>query len=137
MNIQKLEKEGVTYYDLYIQCPNCRSKGVTTPNYSFKHYDCGGKLMLGDNALVYCSECEETVPLPLVDSMLFSCPVCKGEEMEGEDLYMHLLPSPHMSTKTEHLALAGMLVQSAGKEWLIRCIQNIIDDTATDETTEG
>ena len=114
MAIQKLEKGGVTYYTLCIQCPVCRSKGVTTPNYEWIHYGCGGESMLGDNAMVLCTKCGHTHP---VVTTKWSCPQHDSTGTSFEQAGVEVI--------AEVLSCAGMLTQTAGKEWLIRCLQNL------------
>ncbi|WP_152570066.1 hypothetical protein [Porphyromonas gulae] len=62
--IEGLYIDDVVYYSYYGPCPVCRRyREVTTSNYEWTHYGCGGKIMVEDNAMVLCTKCGHTHPV--------------------------------------------------------------------------
>ena len=61
MGLDSFEKDGVTYFELYVPCPVCLDSG----NITFQSYwvhgnnNCGGQLYIGNNAHILCRKCGE------------------------------------------------------------------------------
>ena len=58
MELKKIEKDGVIYWEGYFACPVCFEGGRNDVPVYWKHYECGGQIYIGDNAKFYCEKCE-------------------------------------------------------------------------------
>lgn len=60
MALNSFEKNGVTYFELYISCPVCVDRGNNTPHAYWSHHNnnCNGDIYMGENAFYYCKNVE-------------------------------------------------------------------------------
>lgn len=61
-SLNSFEKNGVTYFELFISCPVCIDRGNMTPQAYWSHHDngCSGDIYMGENAFYYCKKCGAT-----------------------------------------------------------------------------
>lgn len=61
MELDSFEKDGVTYFRLYISCPVDFDRGKAMREY-WSHYNnnCDGDIYVGENAFYYCKKCKVT-----------------------------------------------------------------------------
>jgi hypothetical protein len=115
--MSKINKNGVTYFTLHIACPVCREKGITTPqtNWIHAYNNCGGLIYVGENAYYYCDDCGHT---EFVQHWKYKCP----SHATSDDDYVGVGTSAAIA---EVVACAGMMVNEAGQQWLIKFMQNL------------
>lgn len=117
MNLNKKEKDGVTYFELYISSPYYHDKGVVTKKAFAIHKNCGGKMYIGDNSNYLCEHCnyETTIGNWKID-----------DDQEPE--FFQFSETAGTKTYSIHINIAGQMVTQSGVEWLQRFLQNIPDD---------
>jgi hypothetical protein len=120
MSLQSFEKDGYTYFELYVTCPVCREKGIVTPQTQWLHKDndCGGAIYIGDNACYYCDKCEHTGKLK---SVKMECPT-----HSTSDGYYISLDNSTLSI-AEVISCVGQMVSEVGQKWLIKFLENLGD----------
>lgn len=112
------DKDGNKYFLVEIPCPSCRDKGYTSETYVWKHgnNNCGGNMYLGDNAMLFCDKCESLKPLRR------SSFKCHLKTLEEERLLFY---EKEGSAYYILLSACGYLIDKTGKDWLLKCIQNL------------
>ena len=117
MKLNSFNEDGVTYYQLYICCPVCISKGVATPHSFVTHGDdsCHGDIYVGDNACCKCVKCGH---LAHVKDCEFHFPCCHSASPDALVFF-------NGASKNEVLiSIAGQLTDMAGIPWLQRFLEN-------------
>lgn len=103
-----------TYYDLKIRCPACisigRSGGI--PSYWY-HDECGGRLLVGDNACYRCSACGYTSH---IKNWRYACTSHQSSYWETD--------SNHFASA---ISTASQLSGTAGRVWMLRLLANLGD----------
>jgi len=113
-SIARAEESMVQYFDLVIRCPAClkedKDGGVPRQWY---HSTCWGKLQIGDNAYYHCLKCGLESH---VRNWRYAC------ESHANDY--RLTTSAHLASA---ISTAGQLTGRAGKEWLMRFLEQCDD----------
>lgn len=111
VDIDKFEKDGVTYLRLHCQNPVNMINGHS-PEILWKHGDddCNGDLYLGDNAMLYCKKCNK----------------------HKSFIHVSFEKNGRIKFKTENnatrnniekvIAVSGSMVNLGGEDWLIRLL---------------
>jgi hypothetical protein len=77
MALKKITEEGVTYYEVYMCCPVCNSRGIFTEQSYWLHHNCGGSMFVGSNALYKCTKCGGSSH---VTKWKYICPTHSGRQ---------------------------------------------------------
>ena len=111
MSLQSFEKDGYTYFELYVTCPVCREKGIVTPQTQWLHKDneCGGTIYIGDNACYYCDKCEHICPTHSTSDGYYI-------SLDGSTLRI-----------AEIISCAGQMLSEVGQKWLMKFLGNLED----------
>lgn len=117
MELNKIEKEGVTYFEIYIPCPDCHGRGISTKEMFAIHEDCGGKMYAGDNGHYRCELCNLEAPVYYWE---FECNCIS----QSEFFLFKKNEQSKSDSITMHIALAGQLVTITGIPWLQNFLQN-------------
>lgn len=111
------EENGATYWQLYFQCPVCIQNGLTNvPLRYWEHASCGGTVFIGDNGMYKCDKCGHENVIVLWQ---YHCPV---HEEAGLGTYVSVT---NVKTLAKTLAIAGMMVEDAGIDWLQKVLTHI------------
>ena len=117
--INSFEENGTSYYQLYMSCPVCTSRGVSTPQTLWTHYDnnCQGDIYVGDNAYYKCDKCGHSAH---VLDWKYNCPSHSSspDEFVGADA----------ASVASTITVAGQLTDKAGIPWLQRFLENLQRD---------
>lgn len=108
-----------TYYDLIIRCPACLAAGEEPgPASQWFHAKsgCNGKIQIGDDAQMKCAnpKCGDT----------FHVKVARYAHEGYHTDYRATTPAHFASA----ISTAGQVTGVAGKQWLIRLLENMGDD---------
>lgn len=121
--LRYFEENGTTYWELYFQCPVCLQNGLSdVPLRYWVHSsdDCSGngnaRIFIGDNGMYKCESCGHSSVIVL---WKYHCPV---HEEAGLGTYLSVT---NVKTLAKTLSIAGMMVEDAGTQWLIRVLQEI------------
>lgn len=116
MALNSFEKNGVTYFELYISCPVCLDRGNQTPHSYWSHHNnnCNGDIYMGENAFYYCKKCGATQH---VYKWKYGCP----NHSSGE--YEFLEASP--ASLAQAVSTAGQMVNATGIPWLQTFLANM------------
>lgn len=117
MNLNKKEKDGVTYIELYICCPECYDKGIPSKDSFVVHKDCGGSIYIGDNASYLCDSCNSE---SFVQNWKIHCD-CESESIQ-------MFESNESLSDFIHIQIAGLMVHHTGVEWLQRFTHHLSKD---------
>lgn len=116
MDIKSYEKDGISYYQLYISCPVCYERGKMLPQTYWSHgEDCGGDIYIGENALYRCSKCGFTSH---VMNWKYKCP---EHSTDAENAYIGVSGAALASV----VSMAGQLTVKAGVAWLQEFLKNL------------
>lgn len=119
--LSKWEKDGFTYYELYISCPVCYSNGKKLPQSYWQHKDCGGQLYMGDNANLYCIKCQTEKNIAYWEN---GCTHTNDASLDG---IVTLLDKPVLPLGNA-ISMSGQLTAAAGISWLQRFLENLGKD---------
>lgn len=114
MALKKFTENGVTYFEVYMCCPVCNSRGVFTNQSYWLHHRCGGILHLGENAYYKCTRCGG---FSHVKGWRYSCPTHSGDQQE----FIGVTAAEFAAT----IAVAGQLTNQAGIAWLQEFLRNL------------
>ncbi len=121
MEIDNLEKAGVTYFELYASCPVCFEHNINRPYtyWSHRNNNCNGHVYVGENGTFLCPICG-------VNSNIFNwkilCPNCENDET----ITSALLETGHKDISFGSIvAMCGQIVQATGLAWLQTCMENL------------
>ena len=73
MELKSFIKDGVKYYQLFAHCPTCVELGHYVTPQKWICEKCGGDIYVGDNAHLYCPECENDFKMVFAH---LGCPHC-------------------------------------------------------------
>ena len=73
MELKSFIKDGVKYYQLFAPCPKCVELGHYVTPQKWICEKCGGDIYVGDNAHLYCPECENDFKMVFAH---LGCPHC-------------------------------------------------------------
>lgn len=106
-----------TYYDLKIRCPACLANGEE-PGPASQWYHgksgCDGKIQIGDDAQMKCASCGES----------FHIKVARYACAKHQTDFRSTTPG-HFATA---ISTAGQVTSVAGRQWLIRLLENMGED---------
>ncbi len=116
-SLDSFEKNGYTYFQLYISCPVCIDRGNMTPQAFWSHHDnnCNGDIYMGENAYYMCKKCGRTSH---VMKWKYGCP----NHMNGTD-YEYLEAS--LVALAQAVSTAGQMVSATGLPWLQTFLANM------------
>lgn len=80
MELKSFIKDGVKYYQLFAPCPTCVELGHYVTPQKWICEKCGGDIYVGDNAHLYCPECENDFKMVFAH---FECPCCRQDGCEN------------------------------------------------------
>ena len=106
-----------TYYDLIIRCPACLADGKEPgPASQWFHAKsgCGGKMQIGDDAQLKCVKCSEAFHIKV---SRYAC------ALHATDF--RPTTAAHFASA---ISTAGQITGVAGRQWLIRLLENMGDD---------
>ena len=105
-------------FELYVTCPVCRERGITTPQTGWidAHNNCGGIIYVGENAY-YCCEYGHTAH---IRECKYKCP----SHSTSDDEYIGVGSSAAI---TEVMSCAGQMVSEVGQKWLVKFLENLGD----------
>ena len=123
------DKDGVSYFQLYIKCPVCLERGIGqlealepilwSHDYKNNNTPCGGDIYVGDNAYYYCKKCGHTSH---VVNWAYKCPRHSGDN----DEYVSVSDLKYLASS---LTVAAQIVLGKdGVKWL-RKFTIALDDT--------
>ena len=117
--IDSFQENGVTYYKLYLSCPVCLERGVSTKASFWSHYDnsCNGLIYVGENAYYKCTKCGRSAH---VLDWKYSCPT---HSTNSSDQFIGV----GAEILAKAIAVAGQLVEAAGIAWLQIFLANLED----------
>lgn len=130
MALRKVTEEGVTYFEVYIGCPICTSRGVFTNQSHITHKNCGGTMFLGDNAFYKCIKCGEKSHVKNWN-YYYDCSTHLNDQGENSPRELGLKGEKEDSIpdatlhKTLTIAIAGAIVNDAGVAWLQEFLKNL------------
>lgn len=116
MPLNQLTKNGVKYFELYINCPVCLQQGKSTPQTYWVHNVCGQRVYIGSNAFYHCPHCDKEKH---VMSWRYKCPY------HSTDANNQYLGVDRPATIAKVIAVAGMYSEEAGLDWLNEFIVNL------------
>ncbi len=116
--IKNFTKDGVEYYSLYAECPNCVIEGHPAKPVFWKHDNCGGQMYVGDDAHVYCEKCKTKFP---ITNCQFECPDCTQYRREAV-----VKNKPNMNNVAGCITNLGAISVFAGLKWLNRVTSALI-----------
>lgn len=114
-NLNKVSKNGYTYYELYISCPVCHSNGLNTQQAYWQHHNCGGELYVGDDAHYDCKKCGANSH---VSEWAYGCP----SHMRNAEYEFLKVDVVELSAV---MSAAGQLVNGVGLAWLQKFMSNL------------
>lgn len=106
VDIDKFEKDGVTYVRLYMMNPVDLLNNVANVPFTFwkhKDEDCNGDMYLGDNGMLYCNKCSKSKEITAVTF--------------NETGKISYYAKGNMNFKSLG-SISGPMVESAGLDWL-------------------
>lgn len=114
MELGSLEKNGVTYFELYASCSVCMDRGTNTTHAYWSHFNnnCNGLVYIGDNGTLLCPKCGANNNL---HHWKVLCPNCENDETITPAL---------LETEYEEMSfgsivgMCGQMVQATGIAWL-------------------
>ena len=115
--LQKFSEGNATYFEVYMPCPVCNSRGVFTNQTHWLHHRCGGTLYLGENAFYKCKQCGG---YSHVKKWKYSCPTHSTEQEE----FIGVNAAAFAAT----IAVAGAMTNEAGIAWLQEFLKNLGED---------
>ncbi|PTT76554.1 MULTISPECIES: hypothetical protein [unclassified Chryseobacterium] len=116
MALQKKKIGGYTYFEQYMSCPVCASRGIHTPQSHWSHHVCGGTMYVGDNAYYHCNTCSSESH---VKNWRYGCPSHSSNQGEYDFI------GTTAGELAANIAVAGMLVTQAGMTWLKAFLDNM------------
>lgn len=103
-----------TYYDLKIRCPACIAVGKSGGYLSqWYHTDCGGRLQIGDNAYIRCSNCYYQ------DQIKYWRYACESHETSYRPT--------NANSFANAIATAAQIANIAGVRWYQKLLDNLDD----------
>lgn len=104
-----------TYFDLIIRCPACLADNKSPgPASQWFHNGCGGKMQIGDDAQLKCEKCGEAFHVQIARY------ACKAHATD----FRATTPAHFASA----ISTAGQITGVAGRQWLIRMLENMGDN---------
>ena len=117
MELNKIEKEGVTYFELFISCPICYDRGIVVNQAYAIHNECEGKMYAGDNGHYRCELCNLDAPAYYWE---FECH-CNSK---SEFIPFTKTEQPKPDSTAINLSLVGQMVSITGILWLQNFLKN-------------
>ena len=117
MALNKFDKNGTSYFELFISCPVCIDRGNMTPQSYWSHHDrgCNGDIYMGENAFYYCKKCNAASH---VMKWKYGCPNhSSGAEYEFLEASAVAL--------AQAVSTAGQMVSATGIQWLQNFLKNM------------
>ena len=103
------------YYDLQMRCPACIAEGKSGgPCVQWYHTECGGQLQVGDDANYKCVSCGY---ISHIKNWRYAC-----REHETD---FRPTTNAHFANA---ISTSGQIASVAGREWLIRLLENLGSD---------
>jgi hypothetical protein len=105
-----------TYYNLIIRCPACLAEGKQPgPAAQWYHAKpgCSGQMQIGDDAQLKCAQCGERFHIKIAR---YAC--------NHHTDFRPTTPAHFASA----ISTAGEVTATAGRQWLIRLLENMGDD---------
>lgn len=119
MPLRTKVKNGVKYYEVFIECPVCLEQGRHTPRTYWVHHVCGDRIYLGSNAYYHCPTCDLESH---VMKWKYKCP---NHNTNADAEYLGI---DRAATIAQVVATAGMYATEAGLAWLNEFIVNLSND---------
>lgn len=116
--IKNFTQDGIEYYSLYVECPNCIVDGRPARQVFWTHDNCGGQMYIGDDAHVYCEKCKSKFP---ITNCQFECPDCTQYRREAV-----VKNEPNMDNVAGSITISGLISYYAGIKWLNRFTSALI-----------
>lgn len=115
MELKNFNKDGVEYYQLFTPCLTCAESGHYITPQEWVCEKCGGDMYVGNNAHLYCPQCENDFKMVFAH---FECPDCRQDGCEN--IIKFDCRIPHSYT-----ALAGALISMVDNAGLKFCVDFI------------
>lgn len=123
--LRYFERDGAIYWELYFQCPVCLQMGIKdTPLSYWWHASCkpsngqSNKIFIGDNGKYICEYCEHSEVIVL---WAYHCP----RHQEKDESTPRYLKCENVKALSKVISVAGMMVEEAGEDWLIKVLIEI------------
>lgn len=114
MELNSFERNGVTYYELYVTCPSCLELGRNISRTYLIHHNnsCHGNIYIGDNGDLLCSICGARSNIL---NWKILCPNCNYDD--SENLSLEEVSDEGMQLK-HAVGIASQMAQKTGISWL-------------------
>ena len=113
-DLKKFKEGEYTYIQLYIRCPVCIDRGISTSATLWIHHNCGGDIYVGDNAFYKCTKCGLSEH---VMKWAYNCPSHSNSPDEFVGASCQALATA--------ISTAGQMTTALGIAWLQRFLANL------------